>query len=88
MPAREMLVPWIPKTKLRLVKPRAIPTVVPRISVPVSSLRRRREQTASMMAVARMNLISTNSCGGIVATPILVKRKLPPQKKVVNTRKK
>jgi hypothetical protein len=41
-----------------------------------------------MMAVARMNRERTKSCGGSVATPILVKRKLPPQKRVVRTRKK
>ena len=88
MPAREIVVPWIPKTKLRLVNPRATPTVIPRTKVPESSLLKRLEQTTSMMVVASINLVKTNNCGGIVATPIFVKRKLPPQNKVVRTRNK
>src|ERR1035437_267700 len=78
----------MPKTKLRLVSPKAVPTIIPRLIMLLSSFFNLGAKAISMIRVARQNPARTNSCGGIVLTPILVKRKLPPQKKVVRIRKK
>jgi hypothetical protein len=41
-----------------------------------------------MISVARIKRLRTNRDGGISRRPILVKRKLPPHRRVVRIRKK
>jgi hypothetical protein len=84
-PARVALVLLTPSTKVRLVAARARPTMTPFLTVSLLSCLRRRAQKRPMRRVARENRRKRKSTGGISRKPILLKMKLPPQKKVVNT---
>ncbi len=84
-PARETEVPETPRTNERLAAVRARPTIVPFLMICRFSPESLRLATTPMRRAAREKRRNRKVTGGISRKPILLKTKLPPQRKVVTT---